>query len=168
MTRPPGADDDTPPARTAEVPLEPEVLPPHGRRSVVLFAILAIVVVGMVWVVLTTRVLRDPVRGDVVVDAVVAVQNGTGQWDVTAVWSAPAPGGCVVLGWQVQRSDRGFEVASQQMAPPDAVFPTVCASPNAAIVLEHVRDDPTGRTVVVNGVERVVTRSTGVDGYTTG
>jgi hypothetical protein len=160
--------DENPPSRSVEVPIEPEVLPPHGRRSMVLFAILAVVVLGMVWVILTTRVLRDPVRGDVVVDSVVAVQNINGDWDVTAVWSAPAPGGCVVLGWQVQRSDRGFEVASQQMAPPDAVFPTICASPNAAIVLEHVRDDPTGRTVVVNGKALVVTRSTGVDGHTTG
>ena len=168
MTRPQEAGDERPPARTVEVPIEPEVLPPHGRRSVVLFAVLAVVLIGMVWVVLTTRVLRDPVRGDVVVDAVVAVQSSAGQWDVTAVWSAPAPGGCVVLGWQVQRSDRGFEVASQQMAPPDAVFPAVCASPDAAIVLEHVRDDPTGQKVVVNGAELVVTRSTGVDGYTTG
>ncbi len=159
---------DEPTAPTVEVPLEPEVLPPHGRRSVVLFAVLAVVVVGMVWGIVTTRLLKDPVRGDVVVDSVVAIRNGSGSWDTTAVWSAPAPGGCVVLGWQVQRSDRGFEVASQQMAPSDAVFPAVCASPSAAIVLEHVREDPAGQPIVVNGRHLVVTSSTGVDGYTTG
>ena len=164
---PHAAGDGGDPVRTAEVPLEPEVLPPHGRRSVVLFAVLGVVVVGMVWVVVTTRLLPAPVRGDVVVDSVVAVQSAPGQWDTTAVWSAPAPGGCVVLGWQVQRSDRGFEVASQRMAPPDAVFPDVCASPDAAIVLERVTADPTGQRIVVNGKQLVVARSTAVDGYTT-
>jgi hypothetical protein len=167
VTLSPGTGDE-PAVPTVEVPLEPEVLPPHGRRSVVLFAVLAVVVVGMVWGIVTTRLLKDPVRGDVVVDSVVAIRNGSGSWDTTAVWSAPAPGGCVVLGWQVQRSDRGFEVASQQMAPSDAVFPAVCASPSAAIVLEHVREDPVGQPIVVNGKHLVVTSSTGVDGYTTG
>lgn len=163
-----GTGDDEPAIRTAEVPIEPEVLPPHGRRSVLLFAVLGLVVVGMVWGIVTTRLLKEPVRGDVVVDAVVAVRDASGSWDTTAVWSAPAPGGCVVLGWQVERSDRGFEVASQRMAPPDAAFPAVCASPSAAIVLERVREDPTGQKVVVNGKQLVVTTSTGVDGYTTG
>ena len=167
MALPQGTGDE-PPVRTAEVPMEPEVLPPHGRRSFVLFVVLAVVVVGMVWGIVATRLLKAPVRGDVVVDSVVAVRNASGSWSTTAVWSSPAPAGCVVLGWRVERSDRGFEVASQRMAPSDTAFPAVCASPSAAIVLEQVRDDPTGQRVVVNGKQLVVTSSTGVDGYTTG
>ena len=63
--------------------------------------------VGTAWIVLSQRVLKPPVRGDVVVDSVVAIQDGSGQWDVVAVWSAPVSGGCVALFWQSETSDRG-------------------------------------------------------------
>jgi hypothetical protein len=159
--------DETPP-RTVEVPIGSEVLPPHGRRTWVLFGVMGVAVLAVVWVVLSQRILAQPVRGDVDVDSVVAVRDDTGWWAITAVWSRPAPAGCVVLGWKVATSDRGWEVASQQMAPPDAVFPAICASPTASIVLEHSRTDPSGSTVAVNGESFTVTAATAVDGYTTG
>ena len=159
--------DETPP-RTVEVPIGHEVLPPHSRRSWILFAVIAVAVVGTAWVVLNQRILVPPTRGDVDVDSVVAVADATGSFAVTAVWSKPAPGGCVVLGWKAVSSDRGFEVASQQMAPSDAAFPAICASPDAAIVLERVKDDPTGRVVVVNGEKFTIAASTTAPGYTTG
>ena len=118
--------DETP--RTVEVPIEPEELPPHSLRSWVLFGLIGIAVVGMIAIIVTQRIMSPPTRGDVDVDSVVTLQNASGQWDVIAMWSTPAPGGCVVLGWKVVSGDRGYEVASQQMAPPDAAFPAArCA-----------------------------------------
>jgi len=158
--------DETP--RTVEVPIEPEVLPPHSRRSWVLFGLIAIVAVGMAAIIWTQRISVPPTRGDVDVDSVVTLQNASGQWDVIATWSKPAPGGCVVLGWKVASGDRGYEVASQQMAPPDAAFPAICASPSASIVLEHTQDDPSGSQVAVNGKNFTVAKVPSIDGYTTG
>ena len=158
--------DETP--RTAEVPIEPEELPPHSLRSWVLFGLIGIAVVGMIVIVFTQRILAPPTRGDVDVDSVVTLQNSSGQWDVIAMWSKPAPGGCVVLGWKVASGDRGYEVASQQMAPPDVAFPAICASPSASIVLERTQDDPSGHPLVVNGEKFTVERVPTVDGYTTG
>ena len=154
--------------RTVEVPIEPEQLPPHGRRTLLLFALIAVAVVGTAWIVLSQRVLKPPVRGDVVVDSVVAIQDGSGQWDVVAVWSAPVSGGCVALGWQSETSDRGYEVASSQLAPDHTGFPAVCATPTAGMVIERLKDDPTGTKVAVNGVSFVVARKTEQIGYTTG
>jgi len=48
--------------RTVEVPIEPEQLPPHGRRTLLLFALIAVAVVGTAWIVLSQRVLKPPVR----------------------------------------------------------------------------------------------------------
>ena len=158
--------DETP--RTVEVPIEPEELPPHSMRSWILFGLLGIAVVGMIAIIVSQKILTSPTRGDVDVDSVVTLQNASGQWDVIAVWSKPAPGGCVVLGWKVLSGDRGYEVASQQMAPPDAAFPAICASPSASIVLEHTQDDPSGTQVVVNGEKFSVEKVPNVDGYTTG
>jgi hypothetical protein len=158
--------DETP--RTVEVPIESEELPPHSLRSYVLFGLIGVAVVGMVGIILTQRILAPPTRGDVDVDSVVTLQNASGQWDVIAMWSKPAPGGCVVLGWKVASGDRGYEVASQQMAPPDVAFPAICASPSASIVLERAQDDPAGRQLVVNGEKFVVEKVPTVDGYTTG
>ena len=124
--------------------------------------------VGTAWIVLSQRVLKPPVRGDVVVDSVVAIQDGSGQWDVVAVWSAPVSGGCVALGWQSVTSDRGYEVASSQLAPDHTGFPAVCATPTAGMVIERLKDDPTGTKVAVNGVSFVVARKTEQIGYTTG
>ena len=122
--------------------------------------------VGTAWIVLSQRVLKPPVRGDVVVDSVVAIQDGSGQWD--AVWSAPVSGGCVALGWQSVTSDRGYEVASSQLAPDHTGFPAVCATPTAGMVIERLKDDPTGTKVALNGVSFVVARKTEQIGYTTG
>ena len=158
--------DETP--RTVEVPIEPEDLPPHSLRSWILFGLIGIAVVGMIAIIVTQKIMTSPTRGDVDVDSVVTLPNSSGQWDVIAMWSKPAPGGCVVLGWKVVSGDRGYEVASQQMAPPDAAFPAVCASPSASIVLEHTQDEPTGRPVVVNGEKFTVEKVPSVDGYTTG
>jgi hypothetical protein len=158
--------DETP--RTVEVPIEPEELPPHSMRSWILFGLIGIAVVGMVAIIVTQKIMTSPTRGDVDVDSVVTLQNASGQWDVIATWSKPAPGGCVVLGWKVVSADRGYEVASQQMAPPDAAFPAICASPSASIVLEHTQDDPSGRQVAVNGEKFTVEKVSNVDGYTTG
>jgi len=158
--------DETP--RTVEVPIEPEELPPHSMRSWILFGLIGIAVVGMVAIIVTQKIMTSPTRGDVDVDSVVTLQNTSGQWDVIATWSKPAPGGCVVLGWKVVSADRGYEVASQQMAPPDAAFPAICASPSASIVLEHTQDDPSGRQVAVNGEKFTVEKVSNVDGYTTG
>jgi hypothetical protein len=85
-----------------------------------------------------------------------------------AVWSAPVSGGCVALGWQSETSDRGYEVASSQMAPDHTGFPAVCATPTAGMVIERLKDDPTGTKVAVNGVSFVVARKTEQIGYTTG
>ena len=158
--------DETP--RTVEVPIEPEELPPHSLRSWILFGLIGIAVVGMIAIIVTQRIMVPPVRGDVDVDSVVTLQNPSGQWDVIAVWSTPAPGGCVVLGWKVASGDRGYEVASQQMAPPDVAFPAICASPSASIVLERTQEDPSGRQVAVNGEKFTVEKVPSVDGYTTG
>ena len=158
--------DETP--RTVEVPIEPEELPPHSLRSWVLFGLIGIAVVGMIAIIVTQRIMSPPTRGDVDVDSVVTLQNASGQWDVIAMWSTPAPGGCVVLGWKVVSGDRGYEVASQQMAPPDVAFPAVCASPSASIVLERTQDDPSGRQVAVNGEKFTVEKVPNIDGYTTG
>ena len=158
--------DETP--GTVEVPIEPEDLPPHSLRSWILFGLIGIAVVGMVAIIVTQKIMTSPTRGDVDVDSVVTLQNASGQWDVIATWSKPAPGGCVVLGWKVVSADRGYEVASQQMAPPDAAFPAICASPSASIVLEHTQDDPSGRQVAVNGEKFTVEKVSNVDGYTTG
>ena len=158
--------DETP--RTVEVPIEAEELPPHSLRSWILFGLIGIAVVGMIAIIVTQRIMVPPVRGDVDVDSVVTLQNPSGQWDVIAVWSTPAPGGCVVLGWKVASGDRGYEVASQQMAPPDVAFPAICASPSASIVLERTQEDPSGRQVAVNGEKFTVEKVPSVDGYTTG
>jgi hypothetical protein len=158
--------DETP--RTVEVPIEREELPPHSMRSWILFGLIGIAVVGMIAIIVTQKIMTSPTRGDVDVDSVVTLQNTSGQWDVIATWSKPAPGGCVVLGWKVLSGDRGYEVASQQMAPPDAAFPAICASPSASIVLEHTQDDPSGTQVVVNGEKFSVEKVPNVDGYTTG
>jgi len=70
---------------------------------------------------------------------------------VVAVGSESVTGGCAALGWQVTSSERGYEVASEQRAPPDAAVPAICATLAARIVLEQVKDDPTGSKVAVNG-----------------
>jgi hypothetical protein len=119
---------------------------------VVLGAIAVLAALGMLF----GRILQSPARGDVTVTSVIAVQDGAGWWRVTAVWHDPTQGGCVVLPWKVERSNRGFEIRSQLLAPADTAFPSICQGTGTA-VLETLQADPSGQTVGVNGGSFVVT-----------
>lgn len=125
----------------------------RGRRMILALAVLAVLAaLGMLF----GRILAAPTRGDVTVTSVIAVQDGAGWWRTVAVWTDPTQGGCVVLPWKVERSNRGFEVRSQLLAPADTAFPSICQGTGTA-VLETVKDDPSGTTLAVNGTSFVVT-----------
>lgn len=127
----------------------------RGRRMLVALALIGVLAaVGM----LAGRILQAPARGDVVVTSVISMQDESGAWRSVAVWTRPTDdNGCVVLPWKVERSDRGFEVRSQLLAPSDTAFPAICQSTGTA-VLETTQYDPVGRTLAVNGTSFVVVR----------
>ena len=125
----------------------------RGRRMIVLLGGIAVLAaLGMLF----GRILQVPARGDVTVSSVIAVHDGAGRWRMVAVWTVATQGGCVVLPWKVERSNRGFEVRSQLLAPADTAFPSICQGTGTA-VLETVMDDPSGTTLAVNGTSFVVT-----------
>jgi hypothetical protein len=141
-----------------------EHVPPDAaerrRGRLMIAALVAIFLAVLAWQ-LVTRVFHAPLRGDVTVSSVQAVQDGAGWWQMTAVWKAPTDsGGCVVLPWRSARSERGFEVQSQLMAPTDQAFPSICMQPTASAVLQTTKANPTGQSVVVNGTTFVVVQGT--------
>ncbi len=96
-------------------------------------------------------------RGDAQVTSVVAWQDTTSTWVLSALWSEPADtNACVAPMWKVETSSRGYEVFTSDMAPPTASFDAMCRIGSASAVLAYPGSDPTGTTVVVNGESFVV------------
>lgn len=96
-------------------------------------------------------------RGDAQVTSVIAWQDPTSTWVLSAVWSEPADtNDCVAQMWKVETSSRGYEVFTSDVAPPTASFDAMCRIGSASAVLAYPGSDPTGTTVVVNGDSFVV------------
>ena len=96
-------------------------------------------------------------RGDAQVTSVIAWQDSTSTWVLSAVWSEPADtNDCVAQMWKVETSSRGYEVFTSDAAPLTASFDAMCRIGSASAVLAYPGSDPTGTTVVVNGDSFVV------------
>lgn len=96
-------------------------------------------------------------RGDAQVTSVIAWQDPTSTWVLSAVWSEPADtNDCVAPLWKVETSGRGYEVFTSDVAPSTASFDAMCRIGSASAVLSYPGSDPTGTTVVVNGESFVV------------